>query len=290
MAAAALEKQAAADTTPALAATQVAASWVNTNDQASHVAEVSSHSPVQNDTVIAATPGKEQVGVHDQQTEQGAQDQEQDLEREEVNERKEDREELEHDQQQQEEQADQDGEQAESQEQEDKQLDTQAQDQSDEDQERGQKTEQGAQQEQQDEDHKPQEQQAAASAEQEQLAQQEHQTDAPEKQQQQQKHDAAHEPQSSVPIDANTTRMVQPLGPDEHDCELQERAADAVVLDIGSNTGWFTQLASSLGYETHAVDVQPLCLRHVLTSAAANRRSDLVHIHSTGTCAAHAHI
>lgn len=52
--------------------------------------------------------------------------------------------------------------------------------------------------------------------------------------------------------------------------------------DIGSNTGWFSQLSASLGYDVYAIDVQPLCSRHVLTSAISNGFEHRVHIHNIG--------
>lgn len=55
-----------------------------------------------------------------------------------------------------------------------------------------------------------------------------------------------------------------------------------IVADIGSNTGWFSQLSASLGYDVHAIDVQPLCSRHVLTSAIANNFQELIKVHNVG--------
>lgn len=41
-------------------------------------------------------------------------------------------------------------------------------------------------------------------------------------------------------------------------------------------------LSGSLGYKVHAIDVQPLCSRHVLTSAAENNLLDRVKVHNMG--------
>lgn len=41
-------------------------------------------------------------------------------------------------------------------------------------------------------------------------------------------------------------------------------------------------MSASLGYTVHAVDVQPLCSRHVLTSTVKNGFQDKVHIHNIG--------
>jgi len=63
---------------------------------------------------------------------------------------------------------------------------------------------------------------------------------------------------------------------------LPDYAASSVVLDIGANTGWFTMVAASLGYVVHAVDVQPLCIWHVFTSALENEYEKLVTGHVLG--------
>ena len=41
-------------------------------------------------------------------------------------------------------------------------------------------------------------------------------------------------------------------------------------------------VSASLGYEVHAIDVQPLCSRHVLTSAVSNGYESRVHVHNIG--------
>ena len=43
-----------------------------------------------------------------------------------------------------------------------------------------------------------------------------------------------------------------------------------LFLDIGSNCGFFTQLAAKMGMAVHAYDLQPACVQHVAESNAAN--------------------
>jgi len=47
-------------------------------------------------------------------------------------------------------------------------------------------------------------------------------------------------------------------------------ASNSVVLDVGSNAGYFSMVAASIGYEVHAVDVLPFCSMHVATNAREN--------------------
>ena len=67
---------------------------------------------------------------------------------------------------------------------------------------------------------------------------------------------------------------------------LPEQATSSVVLDIGANTGWFSLVAASLGYVVHAVDIQPLCIWHVLTSALENEYDKLIVPHIVGLASA----
>lgn len=59
-----------------------------------------------------------------------------------------------------------------------------------------------------------------------------------------------------------------------------------MVIDRWIN-GWIArlltpQLAGSLGYEVHAVDVQPFCSQHVYTNSLENDIADNVHVHNIG--------
>ena len=67
---------------------------------------------------------------------------------------------------------------------------------------------------------------------------------------------------------------------------LPDHAASTVVVDIGANTGWFSLVAASLGYVVHAIDVQPLCIWHVLTSALENEYDKLIVPHIVGLASA----
>ena len=48
---------------------------------------------------------------------------------------------------------------------------------------------------------------------------------------------------------------------------LDMQQPNEVVLDIGANTGWFSQIAVKMGYKVHAVDEQPLCILHIVTNS-----------------------
>ena len=54
------------------------------------------------------------------------------------------------------------------------------------------------------------------------------------------------------------------------------------MLDVGANTGWFSQIAVKMGYKVHAVDEQPLCILHIVTNARKNAATDDVIVHNLG--------
>jgi FkbM family methyltransferase len=54
---------------------------------------------------------------------------------------------------------------------------------------------------------------------------------------------------------------------------------DAIVVDVGTNCGLYTVAAATCGYEVHAFEIQPKCIRMMRTTLAANNvPSDAYHI------------
>lgn len=52
--------------------------------------------------------------------------------------------------------------------------------------------------------------------------------------------------------------------------EALARHADIVMLDVGSNSGFYTQMMASMGYNVMAFDPQPQCVQFATAAAALN--------------------
>mmetsp|Transcript_374 Transcript_374/g.1249 ORF Transcript_374/g.1249 Transcript_374/m.1249 type:complete len:1397 (+) Transcript_374:32-4222(+) len=60
--------------------------------------------------------------------------------------------------------------------------------------------------------------------------------------------------------------------------ELQPFVEDfGIVVDVGSNIGYYSLLSASLRWPSYAIDVQPLCAQHVVTSSYENSLDSLIH-------------
>eukprot|EP00958_Prasinococcus_capsulatus_P004466 scaffold412_cov388-Prasinococcus_capsulatus_cf.AAC.40 len=64
--------------------------------------------------------------------------------------------------------------------------------------------------------------------------------------------------------------------------ELRPNHRDSVVLDIGCNVGWFSQIAVMLGYRVYGIDAQPLCAQEALTSAIKNGKGSYLKAYAVG--------
>ena len=67
-----------------------------------------------------------------------------------------------------------------------------------------------------------------------------------------------------------------------HLSNTKSDSSNSVVLDVGSNAGFFSTVAASLGYDVHSIDVQPFCSMHVLTQGKENGISDRIHPYNVG--------
>ena len=59
-------------------------------------------------------------------------------------------------------------------------------------------------------------------------------------------------------------------------------STEGVVVDIGSNLGFYSTLPAILGYDVHSFDIQPLCLDCVHQIAKKNGVEKKVFLHNIG--------
>lgn len=69
--------------------------------------------------------------------------------------------------------------------------------------------------------------------------------------------------------------------------ELRPNHRDSVVLDLGCNVGWFSQIAVMLGYRCYGIDAQPLCAQEALTTAIKNGKHNLLKTFAVGISTVH---